>query len=493
MAKVKIDLDRRIGRLDRRVFGGFVEHLGRCIYGGIFDESSSLSDERGYRRDVLEAVKNLRIPILRWPGGNFVSGYHWTDGVGPREERPRRMNLAWYAEESNHFGTDEFIEYCRTLDTEPYICINMGTGTMDEAAAWVEYCNGAGDTYWANLRRENGHEEPHGVKYWALGNEMYGSWQIGALSAEDYVKNARQFAKVMKRTDPSIELVSCGLNGWSEWDRIVVEGLASLVEYHSIHLYTGSDDYWSNVLAPHQAGRALDTCRTLIDRARHEQGIERSIYVAYDEWNVWFREQPEVSSLEERYTLSDAVAVATYLNIFFRHCGTVKIANLAQMVNVLAPIVTGEEGLFLQTIYHPLRLYAEHARETVLNAYVDCETHDLRKEKENSPWPHRVADLGPFDMLDVAATYDVSEHAVALFVVNRDPERDTLTTVQLADARFEGEVKAWEVTGPAPDAINSFEEQHVKTRERSVKPSGRSFEHTLPACSVTVFRAKVSL
>jgi alpha-N-arabinofuranosidase len=169
VARIKLDLDRRIGRLDRRVFGGFIEHLGRCIYGGgVFDENSPLSDERGYRRDVLEAAKNLRIPILRWPCGNFVSGYHWTDGIGPREERPRKMDLAWSMEESNHFGTDEFIEYCRMLGAEPYICVNMGIGTMDEAQAWVEYCNGTGDTYWANLRRENGHEEPY--------NSSTGDW-----------------------------------------------------------------------------------------------------------------------------------------------------------------------------------------------------------------------------------------------------------------------------------------------------------------------------
>ena len=291
MAKIKLDLDRRIGKLDRRVFGGFIEHLGRCIYGGVFDEGSPLSDERGYRRDVLEAAKDLRIPILRWPGGNFVSGYHWTDGIGPREERPRKTELAWFSEESNRFGTDEFIEYCRLMGAEPYICVNMGTGTMDEAQAWVEYCNGTGDTYWANLRRANGHEEPYNVKYWGLGNEMYGEWQIGALSAEDYVRKAREFAKVMRWTDPSIELVGCGLSGLTDWDRVVIEGLAPFVDYHSIHIYTGSDDYWSNVLAPHQADRALRTTRAMIERARYERRVEHPIHVAYDEWNVWFRER----------------------------------------------------------------------------------------------------------------------------------------------------------------------------------------------------------
>src|SRR6266542_18572 len=202
MARIGIDLSRRIGSVDRRIFGNFIEHLGRCIYGGVYDEGSPRADARGFRTDVLEAARPLRIPVLRW-----------LDGVGPRDTRPRRSELAWYAEESNRFGTDEFIEYCRALGTEPFICVNMGSGTMDEAQAWVEYCNGTGKTSWASLRREHGYPEPHRVRYWGLGNEMYGSWQIGNLNAHDYVVRARAFAMVMKRTDPSIQLVGCGQTG----------------------------------------------------------------------------------------------------------------------------------------------------------------------------------------------------------------------------------------------------------------------------------------
>jgi alpha-L-arabinofuranosidase len=490
MAKIKVDPDRTVGTLDRRIFGGFIEHLGRCIYGGVFDEDSPLSDERGYRRDVLEAAKDLRMPILRWPGGNFVSGYHWTDGIGPREERPRKTELAWFTEESNRFGTDEYIEYCRVLGTEPYICVNMGTGTIDEAQAWVEYCNGAGDTYWANLRRQNGHEEPYNVRYWGLGNEMYGEWQIGALEAEDYVKKAREFAKVMKWTDPSIELVSCGLSGLTDWDRLVVEKLAPFVNYHSVHIYTGSEDYWSNVLAPHQADRALRTVHATIDRARYEGRIDHAIHVAYDEWNVWFRERIAESELEERYTLSDALAVAAYLNIFARNCETVKIANLAQMVNVIAPIFTSEDDLFLQTIYHPLRLCAQHMQPVVLDAYVECEKHAL--EDEASSWPLRVADMGPFDVLDVSATRDESGRDLTLVVVNRDPERDIQTYVQLTDAAFDGTVTVYEITGDEPGATNDFGHERVGVSERSVEAKGGSFEHAFLACSVTVLRAGVA-
>src|SRR5437016_4896627 len=226
MAHIKIDLARKLGMVDRRIFGSFIEHLGRCIYGGVFEPNSKLADDNGFRVDVLEAARGLRPPVLRWPGGNFVSGYHWIDGIGPVERRPRRIELAWHSEESNRFGTDEFIAYCRELETEPYICINMGTGSLDEAQAWVEYCNGSGNTYWANLRRANGHPQPYNVRYWGLGNEMYGEWQIGGMDANEYVAAARRFARIMLGTDPSIDLVSCGQWGMTEWDRIVLDGLA---------------------------------------------------------------------------------------------------------------------------------------------------------------------------------------------------------------------------------------------------------------------------
>ena len=253
MTRIAIDPARPVGRLDRKVFGGFVEHLGRCIYGGLYEEGSPLSDDRGFRQDVLGLLRELRLGVLRWPGGNFVSNYHWADGIGPIHSRPRRPELAWGGEESNRFGTDEYLAYCAELGTEPYICLNMGTGTLADALAWVEYCNSAGGTHWADRRRENGRAEPWRVTYWGLGNEMYGDWQVGAFTAEEYVREATRWARAIRRLDPRAKLVSCGMNGWNEWDRVVIDGIASLVDYHSLHIYTGSDDYWTNVLQPHQA------------------------------------------------------------------------------------------------------------------------------------------------------------------------------------------------------------------------------------------------
>ena len=498
MARIAIDLERRIGHVDRRIFGQFIEHLGRCIYGGIYEEGSPLADARGFRADVLEAARPLRIPILRWPGGNFVSGYHWLDGVGPKDARPRRAELAWYAEESNRFGTDEFIEYCRVLETEPFICVNMGSGTMDEAQAWVEYCNGTGNTSWANLRRANGHPEPYRVKYWGLGNEMYGGWQIGNMNAHDYVKKARAFAMVMKRTDPSIQLIGCGQNGWSEWDEIVLNGLAELVDFHSIHLYTGARDHYTTVFSSHQAERAIRICAALIERVRALQRITHPIHIAFDEWNVWYRtrsHEDRVGGVEERYDLSDALAIATYLNGFIRHCREVRIANFAQLVNAIAPIFTNPTGLFLQTIYHPLRLYADAMHTVALDVHVDGETYALAPAQEAASGGrvHHVAELGPFQLLDAAATCDESGRRLALAVVNRDRDRDLAATIDLTQATAGGSADVREVNGPAVTATNSFESPRaVDVRTRRVDVKGSRFDYTFPAHSITVLELPVS-
>jgi alpha-N-arabinofuranosidase len=488
MAKIKIDIERTIGNVDSRVYGGFVENMFRCVYGGIFDKDSPLSNEQGFRLDVLEALRPLRLSVVRGPGGNFVSGYHWTDGVGPVAQRPRRMELAWHAEESNLFGTHEFLQFCEQLGAEPHICVNMGTGTIDEARAWVEYCNGTGNTYWANLRREHGRQEPYNVKYWGLGNEMYGEWQIGALSAEDYSKKAREFAKVMKWTDPTIKLVSCGMYGVDDWDRIVLETLAPYIDFHSIHLYNGSPDYYSNIFAAHQAERALRICQATIELIRYQQKIQHPIYVAYDEWNIWYREKPQPGFLEDRYTLVDALGVATYLNIFLRHCQTVKMANYALLANVSAPIITSSEGLFLQPTYHVLHLYAQYMRGTALDVHVDSDVYTLAPDKEINSWPHRIADLSPFKLLDASAVYDESSRAVTLAVINRDQSQAHTSTIQLADA-ITSEVEVYELNADDPSATNSFANPDtVSPQQRHLRADDHGFTYMFPAHSLTLLR-----
>jgi alpha-N-arabinofuranosidase len=490
VARIEIGTQRPIGTVDRRIFGGFIEHLGRCVYGGVFDEGSPLADERGFRTDVLAAVRGLHLPHVRWPGGNFVSGYHWTDGIGPVERRPRRSELAWRTEESNRFGTDEFMAWCQAVGTEPVLCLNMGTGTLDEALAWLEYCNGTGDTYWADRRRANGHPEPYRVKYWGLGNEMYGDWQLGQRTAQDYVAAARQWGRALKRLDPDISLISCGQSGINDWDQIVIDGLAPLIDFHSIHLYTGSDDYWSSVLAPHYAERTLEVVRSLIDRARYRQRLHHEISVAYDEWNVWFRTGD--GRLEERYNLADTLAVATFLNVFVRRCRTVRMANLAQLVNVIAPIVTSEQGMFLQGIYYPLQLMAEATREVALDTFVKSGGH-VHRDLPGQRWHHRVAGLGPFQLLDVAASRDPDARHLTISVVNRDPEQSLATRILLHGAQARGRMTAREVNGADPSVINTFEQPDqiaVRSFEQRVKGDGIDID--FPPHSFTVLEVDLA-
>jgi len=487
-ACIKLDPERRIGRIDRKIYGNFIEHLSRCIYGGIYEEGSPLSDERGFRRDVLEAVRGLNVSILRWPGGNFVSGYHWMDGIGSKESRPRRFDRAWQAEESNAFGTDEFIEYCRAIGAEPYICVNLGTGTIEEAANWVEYCNGSGNTYFANLRRVNGHAEPYNVRYWGLGNEMYGSWQIGALDAEDYAKVALEAAKIMRCTDPAIRLISCGKDGMSDWDHSVLMKLAPMVEYHSIHLYTGDTGYYPNVFGPHHAERCIRSMQAIIDEVTWKLNLKKKITIAFDEWNQM--PIPPTPPYEHRhiYSLADALAVALYLNIFQRQCNSVTLANLAQLVNVIAPIFTSPEGLFKQTIYHPLALYANRSHEIAIDARVDSPMISVEEQDVHSPYPHRVWEMSPFGALDVSATCDESGSRLALAVINRAETEELLTDIRLTTGKVKAVTSVCEVNGAQVTTCNGFDApQAVMAVDRGFNFTGRSFEYTFPAHSLTFF------
>jgi alpha-L-arabinofuranosidase len=488
VTRIAVDTARSVGDLDRNVFGGFVEHLGRCIYGGIYEEGSPLSDERGFRRDVLGLLRDLRMGVLRWPGGNFVSNYHWADGIGPKDARPRRPDLAWGAEESNRFGTDEFLGYCSELAVEPYICLNMGTGSLEEALAWVEYCNGSGTTAWARRRAENGHQAPYRVRYWGLGNEMYGDWQVGALTADEYVREATRWARAIRRLDPDAVLVSCGMNGWNDWDRVVIDGMAPLVDLHSLHIYTGSDDYWTNVLQPHQAERAIRCARALIERAAYVKKIARPPKIAYDEWNVWFR--TDDGTLEERYNFSDALAVATYLNIFVRNCASVRMANLAQMVNAIAPVVTTEQAAVTQPIYYPVLLHAQAALAVAADVHVDGPAVSPLGDGHHSRWPHRVADLGPFTLVDAAATTSADRRRLAVTLVNRSPDQPETIEIVLRDQVFDSVVEVRSLTaerGPGARARPDIE--GVCLEEGSEKPNGPALALTLPPQSFTVVEA----
>ena len=490
MAKIKIDADRRIGEINPNIYGGFIEHLGRCIYGGIYDEGSPLSDERGFRKDVLDALKGLRLPHLRYPGGNFVSGYHWQDGVGPKDKRPRKMEFAWHTVESNRFGTDEFIEYCRELDTEPFLCVNLGAGTPEEAAAWVEYCNGTQDSYYANMRRENGHPEPYNVKYWGLGNEMGGFWQICAKNAEDYSKIAMEAAKMMRWVDPNIKLIGCGfleqVEG-SKWNLEVVDKLAGFMDYIALHIYTGNSEYYTNVAGPVRAQKLIDFFNATIAVAMKGKKTPRP-EIAMDEWNVWYKVFD--GELEEQYDLSDALTIAGFLNVMHRNCTTVTLSNLAQMVNVIAPIITSPEGLFLQTIYHPFKLFRDHCHTIALDAYVDSSTyqtrivHELFGIGQDSP-----TENVPY--LDVSATVNEQATELSLAVINRHKDESIEAEISLADFHPKQTASVYEINGPGVDAKNSFNEpDNVCVMEGEFQKAADKFNYEFPAHSVTLLKLK---
>jgi alpha-N-arabinofuranosidase len=488
-ARIKIDTERIIGDIDPKIYGNFIEHLGRCIDGGVFDERSTLADSEGFRKDVLSATRDLNVSILRWPGGNFASNYHWMDGIGPRDKRPPRLEMAWGTVESNRFGTHEFLRYAEAVKTEPYICCNLGTGTWTEAQQWVEYCNSSEDTAMARLRKQNGREAPWNVKYWGLGNEMDGPWQMGHRSAAEYGAFALEAAKLMKWTDPSIKLIAAGASNfrpgvdWVAWNRTVMEFLRDHADYLAIHMYVGNpDNTFGDFLANSvDLGERIKVTEGVIDGALAGQTPRRKTYIAWDEWNVWYRARGATQRgrriLEERYNLEDALVVATFLNTFVNHAHIVKIANMAQLVNVIAPMFTNEQGMFLQTIYYPLQLFATNTKGKALELY-----QDGPKYKST-----RFDDV-PY--LDTSASID--NGTVVINVVNRHRDQAIEAEFEAQDKQFTGPVAVSEVNGPDIKAENDFGKTTVKTVTKSVSADGHKLRYTFPPHSFTMLKTKIS-
>ncbi|KAF2635470.1 glycoside hydrolase [Massarina eburnea CBS 473.64] len=469
---ITIHPEHTIAQINDNIYGGFTEHMGRCIYGGIYDPSNPLSDANGFRKDVIDAMKELNVPVVRYPGGNFVATYHWLDGVGPKDKRPKRPELAWLGIEPNTFGTDEFMKWCEIVGTEPYLCLNFGTGTLDEALGWLEYCNSTQDTYYANLRRANGHPEPYNVKYWALGNECWGPWQVAQLSKEAYAAQAYQWAKALKLLDPSITLILCGETGYSSWDAYVlkecvrwdVHGLSgsttkSLIDMHSIHVYTADNtSHIANATAPRGAERAIQMASALIDLARIENRVPETVprpLVCFDEWNVWdpVRAPGELGA-EEKYTLSDALAVAVFLTGFIRQARDLGMANIAQSVNVISPLMTSKDGVMKQTTWWPLLLFSKYMRGQSVAVNVRAEEYLGRT---NPGWIRGTIET-PF--LESCAA--VQDGWVNLAVTNVSEEKDYVVPI---DGLKEGKVDVFTVGGENVSVVNTEAEQKVGIKE----------------------------
>lgn len=486
-ARVKIDTERVIGQIDPKLYGNFTEHLGRCIEGGIFEENSPLSDGAGYRKDVLRAAEDLRVSLLRWPGGNFSSNYNWRDGIGPRDARPTRLEMAWGTIEDNRFGTHEFLDYCERLKTEPYLCANFGTGSWDEAQQWVEYCNLPPETTTAKLRAKNGREQPWKVTYWGLGNEMDGPWQMGHRTADDYGKFALEGAKLMKWTDPSLKLVAAGSSNyrqgvdWIAWNRTVLEYLKEHADYLSMHMYVGNPEsnYYEFLASSLELSQRTKIAEGIIREAMSTTD-GRQLFIAWDEWNVWYRARGDSERgrriLEEHYNLEDALVIATFLNGFINNAHIVKIANMAQLVNVIAPIFTSKTGLFLQTIYYPLQLFASNSFGTALDLFVDGPTYSSKQSK-TTPY------------LDVSAAYN--RGTIVLNVVNRHRTDTLAVTFELEDKQFSGTFAVSEVNGPDIKSENTFGQTLVKAVSKSVEASGTRLRYEFPAHSYTMLKGKI--
>ena len=446
-AKIIIDRDFTVSKVDPRIYGSFIEHLGRAVYGGIYQPGNPKSDDQGFRTDTLELVKELQIPVVRYPGGNFVSGYRWEDGVGPKEQRPRRLDLAWHVVETNQFGLNEFADWAKKADSDVMMAINLGTRGVQEALDILEYCNMDTDTYWANLRREHGYDKPHNIKLWCLGNEMDGPWQIGHKTAEEYGRLANETANVMKYMDPSIEVVLCGSSSsgmptFPQWEATVLEHCYENVDYLSMHNYYADHDNDSatflanNVEMDWFISQVASTC----DFIKSKKRSKKTMYLSFDEWNVWFHSNEQDSKipwwveaphqLEDVYDFRDAMLVGSLMITLLRHADRVKIACLAQLVNVIAPIMTSDNSAWRQTTFFPFCYTSRYGHGTVLQTLVDCPTYENKRH-------------GTVPYVDSVCIFNEEENELVVFAVNKDLEEDMTVTLdlrQFADYHIEEHV-----------------------------------------------------
>lgn len=493
-AKIVVNPANTVGPLNRRLFGSFVEHLGRCVYNGIYEPGHPYADPDGFRTDVMDLVRELGVTTVRYPGGNFVSGYRWEDGVGPRERRPKRLDLAWHSLETNHVGLHEFARWSERVGTEPMLALNLGTRGTLEALDLLEYTNIRAGSTLAEQRAANGSPDPFNVRMWCLGNEMDGPWQLGHRSAEEYGKLASQVAKAMRQMDPNLELVVCGSSNRSmptfgTWERVVLEHTYHDIDYISGHSYyqERNGDQGSFLASAVDMDVFIVTVIAIADAVKAALRSERTIDISFDEWNVWysdrFNESGKITDmntwpyaprlLEDQYSVADAVVVGSLLICLLKHADRVKAACLAQLVNVIAPIMTEPGGpAWRQTIFFPFAITARLARGTVLRLAIESPSYD-------------TLEYGTVPLVDAVATIDKDSGAVAVFLVNRN--QDAVTTVSI-DVGSLGPIDLSEsltVADDDPTATNTLEHQDrvAPTSNRSVRIRDGVLTVDLPAIS----------
>ncbi len=507
-ARISIDRDFTIGEVPRRLFGSFVEHMGRCVYTGIYEPGHPEADEKGFRQDVLRLTRELGATVIRYPGGNFVSGYNWEDGIGPVAGRPRRLDGAWHTLETNAFGLHEFVDWSRQAGTEIMEAINLGTRGVDAAREIVEYTNHPGGTYLSDLRAKNGHKKPFNIKLWCLGNELDGPWQIGHKTADEYGRLAQEAAKAMRFVDPDLELVACGSSGsgmptFGAWEQTVLGHAYEEVDYISLHAYyqEHDGDAASFLASAVDMDYFIESVVATADAVRARGKHKKYINLSFDEWNVWYQhgpataDKPEAVSragwpehprlIENEYNVADAVVVGTLLNSLLRHGDRVKIANQAQLANVIAPIRAEENGpAWRQSIFYPFARMAELARGRIMRAAVESDKY-------------ATGQFGDADLVDVSSSWDEEGGRIAFFLANRGLEEAAELEVSLRgfDA---GRVTRAEVL-QAPEGADRFASNTLAARERvgltgldGVTPAGSELRLTLPALSWAVVELEVT-
>ncbi|RDJ05869.1 alpha-N-arabinofuranosidase [Rhizobium grahamii] len=490
-----------IGDIDKRLYGSFLEHLGRAVYTGIYEPGHPTADENGMRQDVLDLVRNLNTPICRYPGGNFVSAYNWEDGIGPKSDRPTRLDLAWRTAESNQVGIHEFADWAKAAETEMMLAVNLGSRGLDAARNFVEYVNHPGGSYWSDLRRKNGQADPWNVTLWCLGNEMDGPWQVGHKTAAEYGHLANETAKALRAFDDKLELVVCGsshsdMPTYPQWEATVLEETYDQVDYISLHMYFENyEKKTSEFLAlPEKLDRYIGTVSGVIDYVKAKKRSKKTVRISFDEWNVWYHERRSDAKrmkqwdwphapvlLEDVYNFEDVLQVGCILNTFIRRADVVRIACIAQLVNVIAPIMTAPGGAaWRQTIYYPFQFASNHGRGTALRLDVDCPRYDADV----------AADVS---YLDIAGVHDADSGTLTFFAINRHGEE-----AMTIDLSIEGFGKARNVehtliknddleasnTKEAPDTVTPIKIDGAKISDKGV-------EVTIPPYSYSMIRIKL--
>lgn len=493
-AKVIVDKDFKVGEIDKRIYGSFLEHLGRAVYEGVYQPESPIADEQGFRKDSIELINELNVPIVRYPGGNFVSNYFWEDGVGPKDQRPSRVDLAWKVIETNQFGLNEFVDWSKKAGTDVMMAVNLGTRGTADALNLLEYCNLKGGSKYSDLRKEHGYAEPHNIRTWCLGNEMDGPWQIGHKTQTEYARLATETARAMKEMDPDIELVACGsshshMPTFGEWEATVLEEGYDVIDYVSMHQYYGNyEDDSANFLASSVDLDAFITNVVAIcDYVKGKKHSDKTINISLDEWNVWYHSMEQDKKLEkwvqhphqleDIYNFEDALLVGSMLITILRHADRVKMACLAQLVNVIAPIMTSDTGAWRQTTFYPFMHASNLGRGTVLKTLVDCPTYEAQKH-------------GTAPYLDCVVVDNEEKQELVVFAVNKDLEEDM--EISLALRQYQNMKVVEHITMHHEDlkAVNTESDpnQVVPTAGGNAQVDGANLTATLSNKSWNVIR-----